>query len=53
MKKIRNQERGEYDIPCFNFKFTDILSSVGLAQLERVKTRIDAQTQIYNAYKGV
>jgi len=51
MKKIRNQERGEYDIPCFNFKFTDILASIGLAQLERVPERIERQKENYHAYK--
>ena len=51
MKKIRNQERGVYDIPCFNFKFTDVLSSIGIAQLERVTERIEHQLSIYNLYK--
>ena len=50
MTKIRNQERGSYDIPSFNFKFTDILSSIGLIQLERAEERIKKHKEIYSMY---
>jgi len=46
----RNQEKGYFDIPSFNYKFTDILSSIGLIQLTRVGERIEKLRKIYNMY---
>ncbi len=46
----RNQEKGYFDIPSFNYKFTDILSSIGLIQLARVEERIEKLKKIYDMY---
>ena len=39
-----------YDILGGNFKFTDMLAAVGLAQLERLQSRMARQRDIHRAY---
>lgn len=40
-----------YDILGGNFKFTDILAAVGLAQLDRIEARMERQRAIHRAYR--
>jgi perosamine synthetase len=41
----------KYGVAGFNFKFNDILASIGLSQLERAEEKIKALKNIYNFYK--
>ncbi|VVB78746.1 UDP-4-amino-4-deoxy-L-arabinose--oxoglutarate aminotransferase [uncultured archaeon] len=41
----------EYQIPGCNFKFTDLLASIGLVQLTKAEDRINHVTKIYSMYK--
>ncbi len=38
-------------MPGFNFRFTDILASIGLVQLGLLSDRVQRQTQVYNLYE--
>ncbi len=38
-------------MPGFNFRFTDILASIGLVQLGLLPGRVQRQTQVYNLYE--
>jgi perosamine synthetase len=40
----------QYLMPGFHFKISDILSSIGLAQLDRVDSKIEHVVEIYNRY---
>ena len=57
LKKIKMQganEKGDdvvFDRLSGNYKFTDMLASVGLAQINRLKKRIEHQKTIYDMYK--
>lgn len=41
----------KYGIAGFNFKFNDILASIGLSQIEKADEKIKALKDIYNFYK--
>ncbi|EKD26223.1 MAG: hypothetical protein ACD_79C01302G0004 [uncultured bacterium] len=56
MKKCRNHGVNDtlsdlYTQFGFNFKFNDILASVGIAQLAKIKGTIDYVKKVYNLYK--
>ncbi|MHB8154894.1 MAG: DegT/DnrJ/EryC1/StrS family aminotransferase [Candidatus Omnitrophota bacterium] len=58
LKTIRNygltKQQGRQstqEIVGFNFKFNDILASIGLSQINRVKEKIKTLKDIYNLYK--
>ena len=40
----------EWVMPGFNFRFTDVLASIGIEQLKRLPDRIDHQKTIYSTY---
>ena len=40
----------EWSMPGFNFRFTDILASIGIVQLSQLKTRIEKVKNIYQIY---
>ena len=55
LKLIRNHGvadtfRASYEQMGFNFKFTDILASIGLVQLGRAPQRIEHTTAVYSKY---
>jgi perosamine synthetase len=41
-----------WDQPGFNFRFTDILASIGLEQLKQLPNRIDQVKKIYQMYRN-
>lgn len=57
LKRIRNQ--GVFDVfretnsgmVSGNFKFTDIQASIGLAQLSKIKEKLEHQTAVYTRYQ--
>jgi len=57
IRRIKNQGandvRGDmtFDILSGNFKFTDIQSAIGIAQISRIPQRLKNQVAIYNLYK--
>jgi dTDP-4-amino-4,6-dideoxygalactose transaminase len=58
LKKIRNHglsssfsDNSSSDIMGFNFEFTDILASVGLVQVRKIKAKIESQKRMYSFYK--
>ena len=40
----------KWGMPGFNFRFTDVLASIGIEQLKRLPARIDHQKTIYSIY---
>lgn len=56
LRRIRNHgslsiSPSHFDTFGFNFKFNDILAGVGLAQVEKVKEKVEKQKRIYSYYK--
>lgn len=45
------KDPAEWVMPGFNFRFTDILASVGLEQLKKLNSRVDHLKLIYEIYK--
>lgn len=43
----------EYAMLGFNFKFTDLAASIGIAQLGRARERVEQVTSIYRRYEAV
>jgi dTDP-4-amino-4,6-dideoxygalactose transaminase len=44
-------ERNTWIMPGFNFRFTDILASIGLVQLGLLPGRVKRQRQVYGLYE--
>jgi len=57
MRKIRTQGQrnityiNRYNIPGFNFKYTDIQASIAVVQLESIHERIDRLKEIHKIYR--
>lgn len=57
MKKIKMQgmdnifESNLYQLAGFNLKYTDILASIGLVQLEKISAKVTASKENYQMYK--
>jgi len=47
-----NFNNPRYDINGFNFKFNDILASIGLSQLENIDSKVTSHKEIYEFYKN-
>lgn len=41
----------KWEIPGFNFRFTDVLASIGKAQMRQLPARLDFAKQIYKIYE--
>ncbi len=56
MKKMKTQGldsvcvRKNYEIPGLNFKMSDILASIGIVQLSKIKDKIEHMWDIYHQY---
>ena len=48
---IKNVFSGKWNIFGFNFRYNDILASFGLAEISKVKIKINSCLKIYNFYK--
>ena len=44
-------EPGKWDMLGFNFRFTDVLASIALAQFEKLELRLSRLREIYNRYE--
>ncbi len=44
-------EPGEWGMLGFNFRFTDVLASIGLEQLKKIDLRLSRLREIYNRYE--
>lgn len=44
-------EPGEWGMLGFNFRFTDVLASIGLEQLKKLELRLSRLREIYNRYE--
>jgi len=44
-------EPKNWNRPGFNFRFTDVLASIGLEQLKKVESRLSRLREIYNRYE--
>lgn len=51
MRKLKIQDRDDYDTASFNMKFTDIQAAMLLPQLENIDSRIARMKAIYWKYK--
>lgn len=40
-----------HDVIGFNFKFTDILAAIGVAQMKKLPTRLNRKKEMYNIYR--
>ena len=49
---ILNSEQTEYNDLGFNFKYSDMISAIGIVQVSRAKEKIDHLITIYNLYKS-
>ena len=50
---VENTIEPEYwEMPGFNFRFTDVLASIGLEQLKKLDLRLDRLREIYQKYCG-
>lgn len=45
------KDPGKWVMAGFNFRFTDVLASIGIEQLKRLPERIEHLRQLYNIYK--
>lgn len=58
LRKIRNQgvfdvrKERDFSTKAFNFKFTDLLAAVGLAQLNKIESKIKRVREVYSTYKA-
>ncbi len=57
LRKIRNNgatilAENRFDSPGFNLRQNDILSSVGLAQMDKISRKMDALQNVYHFYKS-
>lgn len=50
MKRLKIQDRDEYDSPTFNMKFTDIQASMLIPQLNEISKKIVKLKEIYQMY---
>jgi perosamine synthetase len=44
-------EPGKWDMPGFNFRFTDVLASIALEQFKKLELRLSRLREIYNRYE--
>lgn len=52
MKRLKIQDRDDYDTPSFNMKFTDIQASMLIPQLNGIVKRINKLKEIYKMYES-
>jgi len=50
MRKLKIQDRDDYDTPSFNMKFTDIQAAMLMPQLEQKEIRTRRLKEIFNIY---
>ena len=52
MRKLKIQDRDDYDTPSFNMKFTDIQAAMLMPQLEQKEIRTRRLQEIFNFYQS-
>jgi perosamine synthetase len=52
MRRLKIQDRDDYDTPSFNMKFTDIQAAMLLPQLANISVRVGRLKEIYGLYKS-